>query len=186
MSDFWESQSRNDTVTSMPLPMRPVSSWDLAADSTVGVAASPRQKGLNPWGILTFWNSTWTTTCGDIIVYVLFSSLEANNISCRAMVQWSSPPTLCLTDTDQGRAMRWHCLGPTSSQRTGQIQSPKRERGKDSSCSQLFTKILLHAKPLRALFYCNAICSHYTLWILLLINVRLAQCHKMENYNSRH
>lgn len=29
--------------------------------------------------------------------------------------------TLCLTDADRGRAMRWHCLGPTSSQRTGHL-----------------------------------------------------------------
>lgn len=63
---------------SVPLPMRPC--WGLAADSTAGVAASPRQKGLNPhpnpWGLLISPNCTWTSTCSDVIACSCFPALR--------------------------------------------------------------------------------------------------------------
>lgn len=71
-------------------------------------------------GILTSPDSTGTSTCGDIIVCVLFSGLEANNMSRHVFLQGSSPPTPSLDEAaHRGRAVGWHCLGPACSQRTG-------------------------------------------------------------------
>lgn len=112
---------RSGMMLSPPCPFPwdqcPSGAWQLIA--LLEWLQAPGRRG---WTCISTHGGSWppettqTSTWGDIIVCVLFFSPEANNNSPHATVQWSTPPTPCLTDTHQGRAVRWHCLGPASSQ----------------------------------------------------------------------
>lgn len=159
------------------------------ANSTVAVSASAEQKGPNPhpnpWG-------PWPpqTSLRDLPAVPLLSvscSLALRPTICHDVPlsshpqpAWGRPPGQCHGVVLPGTCLltkdrvRLACKGRGSHLHV---------RGERTVVSLRIIQCTL-CKPFRAGFYYDAICSHYTLWILSLFDMGLLQCCKMEKYNS--